>query len=172
MLRNADAASRNVTWKQRRRASSPREFLRLESPQRISLMSTVPSRLLSNRSNTRGASGISASIFIAFRTCSNSSSLAFSPSAHLHQEDLLRSSVQSTKHIRCPMKKVSELCKFLFYQGLGLLKFSRQEKKKNATSVFLKHDTPNVTHHDSRILHLSIIAGHFLVPSMDYFIAK
>jgi hypothetical protein len=69
-------------------------------------------------------------------------------------------------------KKVSELCKFLFYQGLELLKFSRQEKKKNATSVFLKHDTPNVTHHDSRILHLSIIAGHFLVPSMDYFIAK
>ena len=46
-------------------------------------MSTVPSRLLSNRSNIRGARGISDDIFIAFRTFSNSDSVAFSPSAHL-----------------------------------------------------------------------------------------
>uniref|UniRef100_A0A804P0Q1 Uncharacterized protein n=1 Tax=Zea mays TaxID=4577 RepID=A0A804P0Q1_MAIZE len=71
------------TWKQSRSASSPRELRRLDSPHRISLMSTVPSRLLSNRSNTRGASGTSASSLIALSTCSNSASVAFSPSAHL-----------------------------------------------------------------------------------------
>uniref|UniRef100_A0A0A9BTC5 CCamK n=1 Tax=Arundo donax TaxID=35708 RepID=A0A0A9BTC5_ARUDO len=75
--------SASYIWKQRRRASSPREFLRLESPHRISLMSTVPSRLLSNKSNTRGARGISESIFIAFSTSSNSDSVAFSPSPHI-----------------------------------------------------------------------------------------
>lgn len=47
-------------------------------------MSTVPSRLLSNRSNTRGARGINESIFIAFKTSSNSERVALSPFAHLH----------------------------------------------------------------------------------------
>ena len=75
---------REHTWKHRRRASSPREFLRLEKPQSISLMSTVPSRLLSNRSKMRGAIGISDDMFIAFSTSSNLDRVALSPFAHLH----------------------------------------------------------------------------------------
>lgn len=75
---------KKCTWKHRRRASSPREFLRLENPHNISLMSTVPSRLLSNRSKIRGAKGTSDDIFIAFSTSSNSVRVALSPFAHLH----------------------------------------------------------------------------------------
>jgi hypothetical protein len=47
-------------------------------------MSTVPSRLLSNRSKMRGAIGISNDMFIAFSTSSNSDRVALSPFAHLH----------------------------------------------------------------------------------------
>lgn len=74
---------KSQTWKHKRRASSPLEFLKLEKPQSISLMSTVPSRLLSNKSNIRGARGISDGIFIAFSTSSNSERVALSPFTHL-----------------------------------------------------------------------------------------
>jgi hypothetical protein len=74
---------KECTWKHRRRASSPCEFLRLENPQRISRISTVPSRLLSKRSKILGARGINEDMFIAFSTCSNSDWVALSPFEHL-----------------------------------------------------------------------------------------
>lgn len=74
---------KDCTWKHRRRASSPWDLRRLENPQSISLMSTVPSRLLSNRSKILGARGTRDDIFIAFSTSSNSDRVALSPFAHL-----------------------------------------------------------------------------------------
>lgn len=74
---------KRLTWKHKRRASSPLEFLKLEKPHSISLMSTVPSRLLSNKSNIRGARGISDGNFMALSTSSNSDRVALSPLTHL-----------------------------------------------------------------------------------------
>jgi hypothetical protein len=50
-------SSHLITWKQSQSASSPWELQRLDSPQRISLMSTVPSWLLSNRSTRTAPEG-------------------------------------------------------------------------------------------------------------------
>lgn len=105
--------SKEVTWKQSWRASSPCEFLRLEKPHRISLMSTVPSRLLSNRSKTRGARGSSDNMFIAFSTSSNSERVALSPFAHLCWEF----ANSQKKKIKCALRKFYEA----FCLGVGYI---------------------------------------------------